>query len=181
MPHALIVIDFLAATAIPEIFQPVHSSLLDELLFGRTTFDVEDLIAALQPVYADENKQPCSPMTKARVEIQKQVLRKNDMRSKAEGAFVNVLRTLSRKNKEFLTSFVLYVTGYEYLPVAQTIKIEFNYDQVPSNDALPVAHTCVHTLKLPGLAYDANEDLIKEKLCMSLKYFKDSESEFNMT
>jgi hypothetical protein len=172
----------MTAEAIPETFSSIDPSLIDEFFFGTTQFDVEDLIAALKPVYAGEAEQRSSddPKINDRLAIQKKTLRRNGMGSQPEGAFVNAIRTLNRYSKDFLTTFVMYVTGYEYLPAAHTINIEFNYKEMPSNDALPVSHTCVHTLKLPGLAYNANEDLISEKLIMSLNYFKQSNLAFNM-
>ncbi|GAX11843.1 hypothetical protein FisN_20Lh100 [Fistulifera solaris] len=174
-------LEVMTAETIPETFSCIDPSLIDELFFGTTTFDVEDLIAALRPVYAGEAEHGSSdPNIINRLVIQKKTLRRNGMGSQPEGAFVNVIRSLNRCNKDFLTTFVLYVTGYEYLPAAHTINIEFNYKEMPSNDALPVSHTCVNTLKLPGLAYNANEDLIREKLSMALSYLKQSKLEFNM-
>lgn len=169
-----------AEDTIQDILKPINPSLLDEIFFGRSTFDVEDVIAALQPVYAgqDERRLSDGPLPNDRVAIQKRALRKTRRSSKPKGAFVNVLRSLSNNDEEFLTSFVHCVTGYDYLPVTLTINIEFNFNQKPN--ALPEAHTCEHTLKLPGLAYDANEDVIKEKLCMALNNFKHSKCGFNM-
>ena len=176
----IIVLDVLEEETIPETLNVVHPSLLDEMFFGRASFDVEDVIAALQPVYVgeDEHRLPDHPPNKDRLAIQKQALRKKGRSNKPNGAFVNVLRTLSRHDKDLLTSFVLYITGYDYLPATLMINIEFNSNQVPN--ALPVAHTCDCTLKLPGLAYNAKEDVIEKKLCMALKYFKHSTCAFNM-
>lgn len=136
-------LDFIESDRIPQIFRDIHSWRLDELLFGKTTFDVEDVIASLHPVYADLREFPefsPDPETPARVVIQKMVLRKNEM-NKAEGALVNVIRSLGKDNQDFLATFVLYVTGYDYLPVAVPIHIEFNHYESGSNVHLPVAHT----------------------------------------
>lgn len=165
--------------SITETFKDIHSKRVDELLFGKTTFDVEDVIAALQPLYVDIDRCEGDPENETRIATQKRVLRKSGM-NKVEGALVNVIRSLGKNDQEFLGTFVLYVTGYDYLPVAVPIIVEFNHSEMPSNDGLPVAHTCVHVLKLPGQAYDAKENIIKEKLTMSLNYFKDSKCAFNM-
>jgi hypothetical protein len=48
------------------------------------------------------------------------------------------------------------------------IKIEFNGHEMTS-DSLPVAHTCVNTLKFPHFAYDNNSEVLLEKLRIALR------------
>lgn len=152
---------------------------MDELLFGRNVFNAEDVIALLVPDYADWRAVTIDSETEDRFKIQQKTLRINEQK-KAEGIFVNVLRSMGENNQDFLATFVLFVTGYDYLPVSITITVEFNHDESRSNEFLPVSHTCVHVLKLPGLAYNADEDLIRTRLTMSLDLFKAGKSAFTM-
>lgn len=167
------------ADRIPQTFKDTHSWRVDELLFGKSTFDVEDVIAALQPDYADSSTLTDNAETRKRIETQKKVLRKNAM-SKAEGVFVDVIRSEAEKDKDFLATFVLFVLGYDYLPVGVPIIVEFNHYELKTNDGFPMAHTCVHVLKLPGLAYNADKELIRAKLNMALENLKNSKSAFNI-
>ena len=48
------------------------------------------------------------------------------------------------------------------------IKIEFDASEM-SADSLPVAHTCVNTLKFPLLVYDNNAEILREKLRLALR------------
>ena len=142
-------------------------------------FNAEDVIALLVPDYADWRAKIIDSETEDRFKIQKNALRINEQK-KAEGAFVNVLRSMGADNQEFLATFVLFVTGYDYLPVSITITVEFNHSESPKNELLPESHTCVHVLKLPGWAYNADEDLIRTRLTKSLDLFKELKSAFTM-
>ena len=43
------------------------------------------------------------------------------------------------------------------------IKIEFDASEM-TEDSLPMAHTCVNTLKFPLLVYDNNAETLRKKL-----------------
>jgi hypothetical protein len=164
------------------------------LVFGKAKLNVEDVIAALQPDYADlHDEATITQRILDRVEVQRKVLHKDTM-TKAEGVLVDVIRSMANDDPDFLATFVMYVLGYDYLPVEVPIVVEFTYnefrdknakdtmeDDKNQNNALPMAHTCVHVLKLPGTAYDADEHLIRTKLTMSLDYLKNTQLSFNTT
>jgi hypothetical protein len=154
------------------------------LVFGKAKLDVADVITALEPYYADSQVETITQEILDRVEIQRKVLRKDTM-NKAEGVLVNVICSMAKDDPDFLATFVLYVLGYDYLPVGVPIIVEFNSSEFmkkvfDQNSALPMAHTCVHVLKLPGTAYNADAGLLRTKLTMSLDYFKQTKSGFNM-
>jgi len=70
--------------------------------------------------------------------------------------------------------FVHYATASPYLPdpglmePKDKIKIEFSAAEM-TQESLPVAHTCVNTLKFPHFAYDNNSETLKEKLRFALR------------
>jgi len=73
--------------------------------------------------------------------------------------------------------FVYFCTGYNYLPNREresqkfTITVEFNFDEMEEM-SLPVSHTCVNTLKLPGLAYGNDKEMFKSKLSQAMSNSK---------
>ncbi|GAX11953.1 hypothetical protein FisN_8Lh042 [Fistulifera solaris] len=178
-------LDFLEGHQIPEIFKKIHSWRVDELVFGKAELTVEDVISALDPYYADLQMEPITQEILDREKTQRRVLQKNPVNDKAEGVFVDVVRSMAKDDPDFLATLVLYVLGYDYLPVGVPIIVEFNYSEfmkkvIDQNNSLPMAHTCVHVLKLPGTAYNADAGLLRSKLKMSLDYFKQTKSGFNM-
>lgn len=70
--------------------------------------------------------------------------------------------------------FVHYATASSYLPdpglmeSKDKIKIEFDASEM-TEDSLPMAHTCVNTLKFPLLVYDNNSEKLLEKLHLALR------------
>ncbi len=178
-PHFLFFVDYMEEDDIPDTFKIMPSWRVDDLLVGTATFDVEDVILALHPVYVDEKEFSDHPDVRARIDLQKQVLRKTGM-NKPEGVLVDVIHSLAQADSKFLARFVLFVTGYDYLPVQVPIKVEFNFKDMPTNKWRPMAHTCEHVLKFPGLAYNADKEHIQENLLLAMDSFTDNTNSFTM-
>jgi HECT-domain (ubiquitin-transferase) len=75
---------------------------------------------------------------------------------------------------KYLRDFLCFCTGLAYLPDVSVhtdfkITIEFNMDEC-DEESLPVAHTCVKTIKFPYQAYGGNKEKLKHKLGLSLTY-----------
>ena len=70
--------------------------------------------------------------------------------------------------------FVHYATASSHLPdpglmeSKDKIKIEFDASEM-TEDSLPMAHTCVNTLKFPLLVYDNNAETLRKKLRVALR------------
>jgi hypothetical protein len=139
---------------------------VQELLFCEQDFDVEDVIDDLEPLY-DRNEDYVHLIVS-----QLAILSIND-KGKRSGILVDLLRDRCESNNEFLRDFVWFITGSSFIQ-RSTLKmtVEFNYTESRSFDSLPVAHTCVKTLKLPGLAYDGNRELLEQKLDISIQNSK---------
>jgi HECT-domain (ubiquitin-transferase) len=81
-------------------------------------------------------------------------------------------------DSDFLTDFVEFCTGQSYLPdldcnTDYKITVEFNSDENEiGENHLPVAHTCINTLKLPGAAYNGNMEDFERYLSIALETSK---------
>jgi len=88
-------------------------------------------------------------------------------------------RTIHRMSSDHLSLFVFFCTGYYYLPHRNpsapesfAIYVEFNFAEMPDEESLPVAHTCQNLLKLPGMAYENNDEVFWQKLTTSMAHTK---------
>lgn len=125
-------------------------------------------------------------------DTQKLIFRVDDSAQSGDrvsGALVDLLRqraeedSRAKRDPEFLIKFVKFITGYGYVPHSNLrMTVEFAAFHDPetvthrtsnevtrmSDDALPMAHTCDMTLKLPYTAYDGNPEKLAQKLDMAL-------------
>jgi HECT-domain (ubiquitin-transferase) len=85
---------------------------------------------------------------------------------------IPVLREMSQ---EKLTQFVSFCTGFDYIPDEYDGKpfkiiVELNRNENMDDNSIPMAHTCVFTLKLPWRVYGGDRDIFTEKLDMAIAY-----------
>jgi hypothetical protein len=136
-------------------------------LFAILLGAVDDVIRALDPAYDYMNNEDISTYG------QQMILSICHKTNDRYGVLVDVLRERCLSNKDFLLDFVWCITGSKFIPqTAFKIRIEFNYEELPVPDSIPVAHTCDRTLKLPGLAYDGNRGKFEQKLDYFMEYAK---------
>ena len=148
---------------------------INSLLFCKQDIEADDIIDVLVPKYGLLKDDPDYPGT----ESQKLVLRviegsDDDQKTTQEGILVDLLR---ERGGEFLKDFLWYTTGYMYMPRSNfKIIVEFNYHDIEtrSEHSLPVAHTCELLLKLPGQAYDGNQEILEQKLDLCFEQGKSS-------
>ena len=89
---------------------------------------------------------------------------------------ITLKEVIREMDNDDLESFISFCTGFNYLPHrhhngAFKIKIEFNVSEMEEM-SLPVAHTCVNTLKLPAQAYGNDKEIFKSKLHKAMKLSK---------
>jgi HECT-domain (ubiquitin-transferase) len=135
----------------------------NRLLFCHWDIDPMDVVCALKPDY--EAGVP------KHVENQHKVLSKNGLHGAVEtqGILVDLLCS---SNQKFLQDFVWFATGHMYLPQRKfTITVEFNSreERFKSEFALPAAHSCDMIVKFPAKAYDASQEVLKQKLTLSIE------------
>jgi hypothetical protein len=90
---------------------------------------------------------------------------------------MNALKDIVRKeDSEWLGDFLCFCTGSSFLPdvsIHSKYKLTIEFNLVETHpEMLPVAHTCVHTLKLPFQAYNGDEEKFEHKLRQSVEYSK---------
>lgn len=131
--------------------------VLSTVLFAKPSFNVEDVIAILEPTYT-----PIEDLGNPLV-LEKQ-------QSFFEDIAPVVLREKAVEDTNFCGKFVEFSTGSCYLPdrVARPefrIKIEFDIFQ--TTDHLMNAHTCVNVLRVPGYPYTKDEFARKLEYAMN--------------
>merc|ERR1740124_1735820 len=136
---------------------------VQKISFSSPHLFAEDIIAILEPVY-------CADWEGSDAE-------KMGFKHQQETFFRGELCKLliekgKRKNSKFLSSFVKFCTGFDYLPYMKgnsefRIVVEFNFSEL-DQDAYPTSHTCVNLLKLPGLLYKKKN--FKKILVECVKY-----------
>lgn len=75
---------------------------------------------------------------------------------------------IKEMNKEERSLFVLFCTGFNYLPNDNTFIIEVEFSS--NNNDLPIAHTCEKQLVLPRNAYNGDKKMFQEKLSQAISY-----------
>ena len=107
-------------------------------------------------------------------ETQEQVLTVNKSPKRTFGLLVDVLREQAAQDADILRQFVLFCTGYNFMPKSEDFKIvvEFNTSESLAADSFPVSHTCAFTIKFPGTVYDASKEELQAKLLASLELTK---------
>jgi len=136
---------------------------VQKISFSSPHLFAEDIIAILEPVY-------CADWEGSDAE-------KMGFKHQQETFFKGELCKLliekgKRKKSKFLSSFVKFCTGYDYLPDMKgnsefRIVVEFNFSEL-DQDAYPTSHTCTNTLKLPGFLYKKKN--FKKILAECVKY-----------
>jgi hypothetical protein len=148
-------------------FRVIPREALTTLLFCDQKFTVDDVIRALDPIYGYINNEDTS------ICGQQMILSICHETNDRCGVLVDVLRDRCVSNNDFLIDFVWCTTGSKFISQpAFTITIEFSYKESKDPDSLPVAHTCAHTLKFPGLAYDGNRETFEQKLDYFIEHAK---------
>lgn len=135
---------------------------MDRLLFSRPLVDARDLIKTLIPRYdevkgySDSYRHQCQLLSV----------------KKGQEATGIIVEMLENGTEEFCIDFLCFATGNLYLGSSDDkIFVEFNFSEMSPN-SLPVAHTCVCTMKLPGQAYEGNRAVFEKKLLYCLKQIK---------
>jgi hypothetical protein len=155
---------------------------LNKISFAKPTIEVEDILNALEHEKADGREPEITSQ-------QRQIFDMNARESGRNhaGALVDILSD-RRKNLKFLHQFVLFVTGYRFIPQSSfRISIEFTLTHDPideemppermSDEALPTSHSCTSTLTLPWKAYNGSRQLLERKLDQALEL---SGNDFNI-
>lgn len=165
-----------------EVFSLTPIEIVNALVFSRSKIEPEDVITAIQVCYDHPIEINNDSLKKAVDGYQRCILNEIEIDGKKvlTGALPDMLRE-SKDDAQFLEDFVYFVTGYRYIPNARMNKdfriiVEFNLSECGDDD-LPVAHTCVLTIKIPGMAYYGNKEIFVEKLKKSIEL---SGNRFNM-
>jgi len=145
-----------------DIFWMMPHDAMERILFSRQSLTAEEVIGCLVPQF-DQGGSEADADSVDRLEC---VQRQKDFYS---NIFVPFLRTKGESDPSFLSKFVECCTGLNYLPYddenqSHTISVEFNYEEsLPGY--LPMFHTCVNLIKLPGYLYGSPEEfaVIMEK------------------
>jgi HECT-domain (ubiquitin-transferase) len=146
---------------------------INKFLFCHATIRIEDVLGALVPRYSRATNAMKKSLDR---EYQERVLSKDPVTGEVSGVIVDIIKELT---EEELQDFIWFVTGWKYVPRSGlTITVEFNHVEA-KEDSLPVAHTCTQDLKLPGEAYKAEKETLKEKLKTSIEEVKQG-SHFDM-
>ena len=91
-----------------------------------------------------------------------------------DGSTVGVIPEAIRGDKEFAQKLLFFATGWNHVPYycqsKYRLTIEFNDNELPDADSLPVAHICVNTLVLPGQAYEGDANKFMQRMAFSLEY-----------
>ena len=129
---------------------------VSEKLFAKPSVESKDLISLLV-LFEDDEKKP--------LEHQKEFF---------NTVLKDVIREMTNEERK---QFTFFCSGYDYLPHRVDTKekfcivVEFSYEEMEAT-SLPVAHTCVNTLKLPGEAYGNNKARFKSKLLKAMELSK---------
>ncbi|KAL7570950.1 hypothetical protein ACA910_002580 [Epithemia clementina (nom. ined.)] len=139
---------------------------MDSLFFSKLPTRADDVIQALHPEYDVKEK------AVGTIEYQTKMLSINEGR--VEGLLVDLLRKKEAEgNKTFSADFVEFATGARFIPQGGAkILIEFNSGEEGYKgveNSLPVAHTCVRTIKFPATAYEGDLVKLEKKFDCAIK------------
>ena len=122
---------------------------------------MEDVVQSftLSPIYNRED-----------MKLQKQVYAIND--GVRCGALVDAIRNLGKveEGKDFLRQFVMFVSGYTFLPSNSSLTIGVEFSNELAESSLPVAHSCICLLKLPVTGYGGDVGRLTSSLQKSLEW-----------
>ena len=154
--------------------------MLSILYFSKSHTTADDLIKVLTPEYCTNKG------ANAIADFYQQSVLRKEENGAVVGLLVDILRNREEKEEQdrengtdngdsnFATDFVEFATGARYLPQhGAEIVVEFNFgeDQYKgSEESLVVSHTCVRTIKLPGMAYEGDYAKLEAKLDQSIQY-----------
>ena len=139
---------------------------VNKMIFSKLGVNAEDLLSVMEVSYDDE----LGPEVK---ENQEKILRIEGSGDEkhASGALADLLRDREKSDPDYARTFLFFVSGYQAVPMEGfKITVEFNILESGDVASLPVAHTCVSTLKLPGLAYEGDSNVLEEKLDKVIAY-----------
>ena len=157
------ILDGLTLTGSVKIHSFFHSKdhrVLNDLLFARTSFSVEDVQALLEIVYEEEMEEKIIEMGLVTTHV------------KFLDQLKEALGELSAENESALSDFVYFMTGMEHLPNTRAhpdfrLKVGFTY---ADNDALPTGHTCETLIDFPIMVYDNDFMVIKDKISKVIEH-----------
>ncbi len=138
-----------------DFFWMMPHDAMEKLLFSRPSLTADDVIGYLVPQY-DQGASEADANSVDRLEC---VQRQKEFYS---NIFVPFLRAKGESDPSFLSKFVECCTGLNYLPFddgkeSHSIFVEFNYvESLPGE--LPMFHTCVNVVKLPGYLYGGPDE-----------------------
>ena len=154
---------------IPDLFQTFPSEAINRLLFGKQHIEINDVVNALDVDYRNAES--------TLRETQEQVLTVKKSPKRTFGLLVDVLREQAAQDADSLRQFVLFCTGYNFMPRSEDFKIvvEFNTSKSLAANSLPKSHSCSFTIKFPGTVYDARKEELRANWSppsSSLRVFK---------
>ena len=148
------------------------------LIFGNT-ISVEDVIKVFKPVYSGyldgtESEEFHQEQKDFFQNTLPKALREIDAQDKSDENYAYRLE----KKETFMIKFVKYCTGSDFLPDLVMnpqfkIDVSFTFKEM-THEELPMSHTCVNMLKLPGKVYDGDIDTFKSKLKIAVESSYDS-------
>ena len=143
---------------------------LQTILFGRSTITLDEVLSILTPDYCNYEGD-CWEGTDSDM-----IQHREQQEHFFDGDFKRYLKEESSKKSNFLEEFVQFCTGMNYIPYVapgeETFKIivEFNF-MAPEPGGHPLAHTCVNTIRLPGMdMYFGDYDVFCQKMEESLAH-----------
>lgn len=150
---------------IHSFFHSKDRRVIDDLLFSKASFSVEDVQELLEIQYDNEEKE--------QMYIEMGVIPKH---VQFLDQLKEALAELSAENESLLTNFVYFMTGMDHLPNIQArpefrLKVGFNDS---SNDALPTGHTCHNEIDFPFMVYDNDFMVIKDRISTIISYARSS-------
>jgi len=171
---------------IPVQFCALPFGVVSKIAFSNPTISADDVIAFLEPRYNAGGECNDKQLAKEEQEYFFNNILKKLLKEKEEEEHEDKKKQDKdlETGKSFLSRFVSFCTGLNYLPHRIgnpdfSIIVEFNFDPDEcAPESLPIAHTCVNTLKIHGLVYNNDKEKFEEKLALAIE---NTEGCFGMT
>ena len=139
---------------IHSFFHSKDHRVINDLLFARTSFSVEDVQELLEIEYEEGMEENYFNMGVVPNHLQ------------FLGQLKKALGELSAENESVLSDFVYFMTGMEHLPNTHAhpeFRLKIGFTDA-DNDALPTGHTCHYLIDFPFMVYNNDFMVIKDKL-----------------
>ena len=144
---------------IKNIFRFMPLEFVSKFLFSNTTYTVESVVDVIKIDEDDDDGGYTDEIKDARKQFRDEIL-------------PEALRTLSEKNKCFLSNFLYFVTGSRLMPHLDghpDYRIQVMFNEEVNGDSLPQASTCANLLQVPLFHYGNDVDKFMEKLDIAVE------------